>query len=173
MPRPPRVHEEIRQSQPFPSLGQEATVTLLRTAAVVRRLVARAVEPAGISLAQYNVLRILRGAGTGGLATLAVRDRMVEEAPGVTRLLDKLAHAGLVRRDRTRTDRRQVLCAITPAGLALLDELGPAVNAADEAMTSALGEPALVELVARLNDVRAGLAAAAGCAAPTPEPAAE
>lgn len=140
-------------------------MTLLRTAAVVRRLVTRAVEPAGLSLAQYNVLRILRGAGSGGLATLAVRDRMVEEAPGVTRLLDKLEDAGLVRRDRTSADRRQVLCAITPAGLALLDRLDPAVNAADEAVMASLGESGMQQLVSRLNDLRAGIATAAGCSA--------
>jgi hypothetical protein len=70
-PNPPRVRasaiqSELRQSKPFRSIAQEATIALLRTASVVSRPVARVVEPSGLSLAQYNALRIIRGAGTAG-----------------------------------------------------------------------------------------------------------
>ena len=72
-------------------------MSILRTAAVVQRHLAQVVEAHGITIQQYNVLRILRGAGEAGLPTLAIRDRMVEEAAGITRLLDKLESAGYVR----------------------------------------------------------------------------
>ena len=76
-------------------------MSVLRTAAVMQRHLAQVVEAHGITIQQYNVLRILRGAGEAGLPTLAIRDRMVEEAAGITRLLDKLESAGHVVRERS------------------------------------------------------------------------
>src|SRR5215217_3038572 len=104
------VQAEIRQSRPFRSAAQEATIALLRTASVVSRAIARVVEPSGLSLAQYNALRIIRGAGAGGMPTLAIRERMIEEGTTITRLLDKLEESGLIERERTAPDRRQVIC---------------------------------------------------------------
>jgi DNA-binding MarR family transcriptional regulator len=150
------LQEEIQQTRPFRSDSQEAAIALMRTASVVSRRFARVVEPHGISLAQYNVLRILRGAGPAGLPTLAIRDRMIDEGSTVTRLLDKLERAGLVRRDRSRPDRRQVLCTITPAGEALLATLDPAMDAADEATMSVLGAAELRTLIELLGTLRTG-----------------
>src|SRR2546423_15465785 len=108
--RPTAIPAEIKQTRSFRSAAQEAAVALLRTASGVGRAVARVVEPSGLSLAQYNALRIIRGAGAGGIATLAVRERMIEEGTTITRLLDKLERAKLIRRERTLPDRRQVIC---------------------------------------------------------------
>src|SRR4051812_50185744 len=88
------LQDEIKQTRPFRSSAEEVVVSVLRTAAVMQRHLAQVVESHGITIQQYNVLRILRGAGDAGLPTLAIRDRMVEEAAGVTRLLDKLEKAG-------------------------------------------------------------------------------
>ena len=148
--------EEIRQTRPFRSDSQEAAIALMRTASVVSRRVVRVVEPHGISLAQYNVLRILRGAGPAGLPTLAIRDRMIDEGSTVTRLLDKLEKAGLVARDRSRPDRRQVLCTITPAGETLLETLDPAMRAADETLMNVLTPAELRALIDMLATVRTG-----------------
>src|SRR6478672_9879947 len=117
------LRDEIKQTRPFRSSAEEVVVSILRTAAVVQRHLAQVVETHGITIQQYNVLRILRGAGEAGLPTLAIRDRMVEEAAGITRLLDKLESGGLVMRERSTPDRRQVLCHITSNGLALLASL--------------------------------------------------
>jgi len=150
------LRHELLQSRPFRSESQEATIALMRTASVVARRMAHVVEPHGISLAQYNVLRILRGAGAGGLPTLAIRDRMIEEGSTVTRLVDKLEASHLVQRTRTSSDRRQVLCVITKAGLAVLASLDPQIDAADQAIMSAL-EPAVVrELIDILARIRTG-----------------
>lgn len=150
----PTLRDEIKQTRPFRSDAQEAALSLLRTASVVSRRFARVVEPHGISLAQYNVLRILRGAGADGLPTLAIRDRMIDEGSTVTRLLDKLEQAGLVTRDRSRPDRRQVLCQITPAGEALLATLDPDVDATDAAATGMLTDDERRALIALLSAVR-------------------
>lgn len=150
-----RIQQETRQSRPFRSPQQEAAVALLRTASGVRRLLARVVEAEGLSFAQYNVLRILKGAGAEGLPTLAIRERLVEEAPGITRLVDKLEAAGYLRRERGMPDRRQVLCRLTPAGRALLARLDPQVDAADEAAMAGLDDGQLARLVRLLDALRA------------------
>ncbi len=137
-PRSRTRHDERQPSRPFRSPAQEATIALLRTSAMVSRRFARVAELHGLSLAQYNVLRILRGAGDAGLPTLAIRDRMIDEGSTVTRLLDKLEQASLVTRDRSRPDRRQVLCTITPQGEALLATLDPHVDAIDQTTTAML-----------------------------------
>ncbi len=92
----------------------------------------RIVEPHGITLQQFNVLRILRGAGDEGLPTLEVADRMIEQTPGVTRLLDRMEAKELVRRQRCPKDRRQHLCWITAKGLALLEKIDPLTSKAHE-----------------------------------------
>ncbi|WP_310568785.1 MarR family transcriptional regulator [Gemmatimonas sp.] len=149
------LQEEIQQSRPFRSRSQEATIALMRTASVVSRRFARVVEPHGLSLAQYNVLRILRGAGDAGLPTLAIRDRMIDEGSTVTRLLDKLEKASLVTRDRSRPDRRQVLCTITEQGEALLALLDPQIDAADLTAMAMLTPEQLDALLSILATIRA------------------
>ncbi len=129
-------------------------MALLRTASVVGRALGRVLEGSGLSLAQYNALRIIRGAGTGGIATLAVRERMIEEGTTITRLLDKLEDAGLIRRERTVPDRRQVLCYATDGGRRLLDRLDPRVDAADEAAMAGLTGAELDRFIGLLDAVR-------------------
>ena len=148
------VQSEIRQSKPFRSTAQEATIALLRTASIVGRSLARVVEPSGLSLAQYNALRIIRGAGVGGIPTLAIRERMIEEGTTITRLLDKLEDAGFIRRERSLPDRRQVLCFVTDAGRKLLDKLDPRVDAADEESVASLSESQLERFIELLDSVR-------------------
>lgn len=150
------LRDELQQNRPFRSESQETTLALMRTASVVSRRYARLVEPHGISLAQYNVLRILRGAGPEGLPTLAIRDRMIEEGSTVTRLLDKLEAAGLVHRSRCRPDRRQVLCTITDTGLALLATLDPSFDSTDESSMSMLDADTRRQFLEILARVRTG-----------------
>src|SRR5262249_61970698 len=87
---PSGIREEIAQRRPFHSIKAEVAVSILRTAALIERHFAQVVAQSGITVQQYNVLRILRGAGAEGLPTLVIRDRMIHEAPGIPRLLDNL-----------------------------------------------------------------------------------
>ena len=146
---------EMGQGRPFASANQEATVALLRTASVVTRAFARVVEPAGLSWAQYNALRVIRGAGRAGIPTLAIRARMIDEGTTITRLLDKLEAAGLITRKRSDPDRRQVVCYVTEQGRRLLDQLDPKVDALDEAAVGFLSASRLTALIHTLDEIRA------------------
>ena len=148
------IQQEISQKRPFHSVRAEVAVSILRTAALIERHFAQVVAQSGITVQQYNVLRILRGAGEEGLPTLVIRDRMIHEAPGITRLLDKLETAGLARRERCSPDRRQVFCYITAAGLAVLDRLEAAMKDADDAAVGSLSEAEQRQLLKLLEGVR-------------------
>ncbi|HEY9228921.1 MAG TPA: MarR family transcriptional regulator [Gemmatimonadaceae bacterium] len=149
------IQAEIAQKRPFHSIRAEVAVSILRTAALIERQFNQVVAQAGITVQQYNVLRILRGAGDEGLPTLVIRDRMIHEAPGITRLLDKLETGGLARRERSSPDRRQVHCRITQKGLAVLEELDAAMKAADDAAVGTLSEAEQRQLLKLLEGVRA------------------
>lgn len=172
-PRASAVQQEIRQSRPFASVWQEAAVALLRTASVVRRAVERVVEPFGLSLAQYNALRIVRGSGAAGIPTLAIRERMLEEGTTITRLVDKLEEARLLRRERAAGDRRQVICYATDAGKALLDRIDPLVDSFDREAIATLSKAEAEELVRLLDLVRAANAERGAAASMAPAAAAE
>jgi DNA-binding MarR family transcriptional regulator len=152
--QPVTVIHEIKQRKPFPSPEQEAAVTLMRTADVVRRVVGAAIERHGITLQQYNVLRILRGARREGLPTLEIGQRMIEQTPGITRLIDRLETKKLVDRQRGSNDRRCVYCRITAVGLALVSALDDPVRAATEAAFHGVTKRELAQLVDSLDQLR-------------------
>ena len=129
-------------------------MALLRTADVVRRYIARVLEPYGITPQQFNVLRILRGAGPDGTPTLTIAERMIEEAPGITRLLDRLELKGMVRRQRCPGDRRQVLCHATPQALDLLGRIDGAMDEADDGALGTLSDEDKAHLIRLLDAVR-------------------
>ena len=108
-----KLDGETKQKHLVHSRQQDAIVSILRTANYLDRFCAPMFDQHGITSQQFNVLRILRGAGLGGLPTLDIAERMIEQAPGITRLLDRLEGKKLVRRERPADNRRQVLCYIT------------------------------------------------------------
>ena len=144
-----------KPQQNFRSREQQAVLGLLRTADAIKRSLAHVVEPHGITPQQYNVLRILRGAGSDGLPTLTIGERMVEQTPGVTRLIDRLERKGLVVRTPCPKDRRRVFCQITTKGLDLLEELDEPVNRWDVQTVSILPPSDVDSLIKLLDRVRA------------------
>jgi DNA-binding MarR family transcriptional regulator len=126
----PDLRHELRQRKPFTSLQQEAQLNVSRTDAVLQAALERMLKPYGVSATQYNVLRILRGAGPEGLCRNEIRDRLITRMPDVTRLLDRMEDAGLVVRVRSTEDRRQVATRLTRQGRQLVDTLDDPV--ADE-----------------------------------------
>ena len=120
---PSGLRTEIKQTRPFSSPEQEALLSLERTAAALLHGMAETFRPFDITATQYNVLRILRGAGPEGLCRNEISERLVTQVPDVTRLLDRLEDAGLVARERSESDRRMVNTRITRSGLALLEQL--------------------------------------------------
>jgi DNA-binding MarR family transcriptional regulator len=144
------IRERLRQRR-FPTLADEAVVSLLVAADHFDQAVAPVWEQHGITVDQYNVLRILRGVHPDGHPRCEVARRMIHRAPDVTRMLDRLVRQGLVRRRRNPADRRESIATISDTGLALLARIDPDVHATQAAITRALSERELRELV-RLCD---------------------
>lgn len=151
-----RLQDDLRQTRPFSSLEQEAHLSIQRTEAVLGHAVAEMLKPFDITPTQYNVLRILRGAGERGLCRNDVRDRMVAKVPDVTRLLDRMEAAGLVQRERAGDDRRYVTTRITDEGLRLVDSLDEPVAAMHRRVLGHLDEAELRTLIDLLARAREG-----------------
>jgi MarR family 2-MHQ and catechol resistance regulon transcriptional repressor len=150
-----RLQREIKQTKPFGSPGEEALLNVMRTAAMLEHKLAEALKPHGVTPTQYNVLRILRGAGSDGLCRNEIRDRMIKAVPDATRLLDRLEQAGLAKRYRGDSDRRFVTARITERGLELLDRLDDPLNEMFEARLGHLSRSdlrALSELLGRARE---------------------
>jgi DNA-binding MarR family transcriptional regulator len=138
--------QRLRQKRPMGSLGEEAVVNVLLAASWVNERVDRTLEEAGISHAQYNVLRILRGAQPDGLPRREISCRMIDRAPDVTRLIDRLERRRLVARGRDAEDARRSMARITSGGLALLDRATEAVETVSAEVARRLAPADLREL---------------------------
>ncbi|MEX2273923.1 MAG: MarR family transcriptional regulator [Vicinamibacterales bacterium] len=169
MPRKSLVEREIRQTKPFSSSAVVPIIALLRTANVVERQYNALLEPYGITFQQFNVLSILRGAEPHGHPMLEIANRLIAVSPGVTRLIDKLAAKKLVDRLPSATDRRQVICRITPEGLQLLASFEVPLLAADERVMSPLSEADRAVLVELLDRVRTPFTSSTPIQASAPE----
>ncbi|MBL8241242.1 MAG: MarR family transcriptional regulator [Bryobacterales bacterium] len=149
-----RLREEIKQNKAFHDRAHAAALALLRTADELRRSLDTLIAPHGVSAEQYNVLRILRGAGEAGLPTLDIAARLLERNPGITRLIDKLEAKQFVARRRCTKDRRQVFCTITPAGASLINELDEPARQANKHMFRGLTGAQADLLIDLLDRVR-------------------
>jgi DNA-binding MarR family transcriptional regulator len=147
------IRDQVR-SRGFSNTAQEAMVSLLVAAGHVRRELAVVCEAHGITQDQYNVLRILRGVHPAGHPRYEIAQRMIERAPDVTRLLDRLERLGLVVRSRSGEDRRLSLTSITGDGLKLLRQVDPEVLMVHERAAAGLTARQRRELVRLCNAVR-------------------
>ena len=132
----------------------KAIKALRAAAAHVERTIARALEPHGVTTAQFAVLQVLDEARTESLGCSEVGQRLAGPAPDVTRLLDRLDTAGLVSRDRSESDRRIVHTRITPAGQELVQHALPSVREAEERALAGLGPVDRAELTALLEGIQ-------------------
>jgi DNA-binding MarR family transcriptional regulator len=148
------LRDELKQGRPFRSLEEEALLSIVRTAAVFEHDLAQALRPYGITPTQYNVLRILRGAGDEGLCRNEVGERLVRRVPDVTRLLDRMEEMGLITRARQGADRRYVTTRIAAAGLALVERIDGDICGIHRAELGHLDEPSLRKLIGLLSRVR-------------------
>jgi MarR family transcriptional regulator, organic hydroperoxide resistance regulator len=149
-----KIQDEIKQSKPFKTVASEAHVALLRTADLVAREIAEVLKPYGVSPTQYNVLRILRGAGPSGLACGEIGGRMITQDPDITRLLDRMEKAGWIERTRDSGDRRVVVTRLTKQGKKVIDELEEPLARFERKRLKKVGEKRLCELVELLDVMR-------------------
>lgn len=122
-----RLASEIRKRHDFDSPQQEAMLNIVRTAALVSEPFERLFKSHGVSSPLYNILRILRGVGSDGVASGEIGPQMVSPAPDVTRLVDRLEKLDLATRQRSDEDRRVVMVKLAPKGRRLLKKLDPLV----------------------------------------------
>ncbi len=149
-----QLASELKQTKPFASPVQEAVLSIKRTAALLELRLAELLRPYGVTPTQYNVLRILRGAGADGLPRCEVQGRLVAPVADTTRLLDRLEKMGLVSRARNTDDRRVVTSKITPRGLALLDKVAAPLKKFEEDEVGQMSDTRLRTLIGILDEVR-------------------
>ena len=149
------MNSRRKSSSPSLSLENRVFVALLQTADTLSQEAEQALKAAGLTGAQYNVLRILRGAEPQGLACSGIGDRMISHDPDMTRLLDRMEKRGLITRERQTDDRRVVKTRITPQALSLLKTLDQPVQELHKRQFRHIPAARLKTLGALLEEVRA------------------
>lgn len=149
-----KLLEELGQTKPFATLEDEVFVNLLKTAEDFLRKETEFLKPYDLTPSQYNVLRILRGAGSDGLICREIGERMIARDPDVTKLLDRLEGRGLVTRERQQKDRRVIVIRITDEALRTLAEIDRPVLELTSGLLGHLGERRLKDLNALLEAAR-------------------
>jgi DNA-binding MarR family transcriptional regulator len=152
------LKREILQEGPFTSLEEEALLNLLRTSGGLSRALQLSIRRWNITLTQYNVLRILRGAQPNGLTCSAIGSRMINAEPDITRLLARLKRLKLIRQQRDRHDRRVLWTQISEAGLVLLKEMDPMMLRFPGEQLGHLSREDLTELIRLLELARGPIA---------------
>jgi len=148
------VAHELKQQKPFSSPEQEILLGLRMAAARVVEPWARFLKTtAQLTTHQYNVLRILRGSHPARLACSDIGERMIERDPDITRLIDRLEKRGLVKRSRSRQDRRVVEVGMTDKGLVLVRGLDAHVQRLPKALLGRLGAERVRQLATLLEAV--------------------
>lgn len=147
-----------KHSKPAPtSLEAKIFVALLRAADRLAQDADSLIKSHGLTGTQYNVLRILRGAGPEGLPCKGIGDRMISRDPDMTRLLDRMEKRSLITRERQTEDRRVIKTRITPAGLDILKKLDAPVDDLHKKQFRHLNAPKLKVLAESLREAFPGL----------------
>jgi len=136
------------------TLEETAFLDLLRTSDLLSRRLVPVLKESALSMTQYNVLRILRGAPEG-LTCGEIASRMITRDPDITRLLDRLEKRGSIARNREARDRRTVLACITNKGLRLLARLDKPILGTHQKLLGHLGPARLNTLTQLLQQARA------------------
>jgi len=134
-------------------------LNLARTHEFVQRRMAEFFKRFQLTATQYNILRILRGAGTGGISCSEAAGRMVTADSDVTRLLDRLEARNLIARERNRQDRRVVMSRITAGGLDLLKTIDQPLAGFMRTLAGHAGHGRLRQLIGILESIRQDRAA--------------
>lgn len=153
-----KLKEEIRQTKPFSGPQQEALLNIQRTASRLQHRFQQTLKVYDLTEPQYNVLRILRGAGPEGLRCSEIGERMISHDPDITRLLTRLQRVRLIERRRDMIDRRVIHSRISAEGLKRLKELDPLVDETSKSLLGHMCPERLGRLIDLLEEVRQGLA---------------
>jgi DNA-binding MarR family transcriptional regulator len=149
-----KLADEIKQTKPFGSLAEEALLNVHRTASKLAMSFGVALKPYGLTETQYNVLRILRGAGQDGISCQEIGARLITREPDLTRLLERMKRRGLIARVRSSQDRRVVVNRISPQGLELLSILDAEARRIPKQALGHLSDKELLQLIDLLEKAR-------------------
>jgi MarR family transcriptional regulator, organic hydroperoxide resistance regulator len=163
---PGRIQHELQQRKPVGHIEEEAWLNIQRTADLLMQRVTDILRPYELTPTQYNVLRILRGAGDEGANCKDIGSRMITRDPDITRLLDRLDKRALITRSRSQGDRRYVSIRITEEGLRVLSELDKPIVDLTTRVLGHLGRERAESLIGILEEIRAGIGSEHGTTVP-------
>lgn len=147
-------HTATRKVSDGGRLEEEVSLEILRTAAGLEHFLVEGLKVHGLTMTQYNVLRILRGAGTTGLCRNDVGARMLSPVPDATRLIDRLIAAGYAVKDKNPDDKRYTTTRITEKGLRLLNDLDEFILGMHQSRFGHMSESDLTSLSNLLKTAR-------------------
>lgn len=150
----PKLADEIQQKTAFASIEQEALLNIIRTHEFLQQRQAEFFRGFQLTPTQYNVLRILRGAGKDGATCSEAAERMLTADPDITRLLDRLESRNLIQRERSKQDRRVVVSRITEHGLNLLKSIDKPLDELMKRLMRGVGKQRLRDLIQILESIR-------------------
>jgi DNA-binding MarR family transcriptional regulator len=150
------LRDELKKRGPFATVEQEAMLAIMRTSDLLENRLARLLRESGLTLSQYNVLRILRGEGQP-LPCLEVAERMIQVAPAITRVVDQLLALDLIRKTQSAEDRRVFTIELKPAATKLLAALDQPVLDLHAALMKGVKKSDLKSLIQTLEEVRAAV----------------
>ncbi len=133
---------------------EDASLNIVRTADLLMQKAAQILKPHALSPTQYNVLRILRGAGDKGASSKDIGNRLLSRDPDITRLMDRLEKRGLLVRDRAKEDRRVVTHRLTREGLDLVKALDRPIQRMHREIMRDIEPQRLEALAAILEEIR-------------------
>ena len=150
------LQSELKKRGPFDSVEQEATLALMRTSDLLENRIARLLREHGLTLSQYNVLRILRGEGKP-LPCQEIGERMIQVAPATTRVVDQLVKREMIGKTQSVQDRRVFHVVINAAGKRRLRKLDQSILDLHASLLSSFSKNDLHVLIRILESVRAGI----------------
>lgn len=149
-----KLLKELHKTNPFESIHQELFLNVIRTADHLMRSFEEMLKLHGLSPTQYNILRILRGAGDAGLACKHIGAHLITRDPDITRLLGRLETRKLITRHPDTQDRRVVFTRITLEGLHILKQLDKPVMDLHRRQLAHLPDLKVTRLIDQLEEVR-------------------
>ncbi len=132
--------EDIIKQKKFRNEYQKFIIQILFSSSQLENYIAKKLKPHGITLQQYNVLRILRGVNPEPVSNNYIMERMIDRNSNSTRIVDKLVDKLLVEKKSNPKDRRGTLISILPAGMKLLEKLDPEIAELENVIQQVLSE---------------------------------
>ena len=149
-----KLARELKQNRPFVLREEEAALNIARTHEFLQQRFSEFLKQYQLTPTQYNMLRILRGAGAEGVTCSQATERMLSPDPDITRLLDRMEARRLIIRERSKQDRRVVVTRLTPEGLALANQIDEPLADFHKCNMGHIGEQKLLEMIDTLETLR-------------------